>query len=1035
MLTNHVPSFISQITGYFPPQIVAAFETLLGQCDAPNEHRGPLIVTMDGGDRVDGRLQHYLLPRMCLAEVNPAAAITAINTSGVFSGPNCLSDCVTGGLALLVRGPAALQETRITKLYVGALTDLCGNPLNLGMGVEPIRFEVTDASPDPGDASLCKVKAVVWNGSSYETTGDDFIVADFTTNAEFQKRWENGYQGWCVDKGDRITITILTVTYDVRECVWVETKARFIEFSLTDAMVDQKAPATVTKFWGADDRAPSGTPVEVSDRLDKISTATAGFTGFAVYDEQTKEYVIVAPNNLQAGDQVFRFELEAPKAFNANGVGKLLDGAGTKVGSPVTFHDTVGEWRGETGYQGWCATKSDAGGRYEILFLEGQARWLALTLSADMSGGLATATINNNWGRPPNGKDLISPGINASDSRGLFPRARSGAKGLAVWDDKTNKYELQECQSQAGAAEVSYDSIWGLNEPSKSCTTLSFWGSQQDVQNPGNFSAQDRAGIYQHWSSGANAQGITVYDSATSQYVLVFGQRIAHAVQVTIPGKFNGGEVVGTVDAYWGGTNPGATVKADDSLNFFRGSQPDSKAIGLWDHNDLVGIFRAIQCETKAGVVQFATSEDFPDEGSAVMITAPTLWFGSQQDTLEPDPVVTQVEDSAGLFRLALDGALGYSLYDAEDDKYHIIQCETAAEHVIFKANTQVSGPNEFNGDRVVNEWHHGQDPAIDKVTLDIRNPFELEYATDEKGFAILDHQNSKATGLKYIAIGPKGVDPSKVRYGVCTTAWIKASGNDPAYVMVKEVADRQQTSGTGDTLQVWLLGTKTSGSPGTSFGDPNLEAGNMIAFVKATDGEFVCVSDYMDDKIGTVKMSIDVPGGPKNVVASQGWEIMDGVSNSSKGSGYDAVGNSSSPPIPLSDGPNAGRFPMGTKLPFGTKHGAGEVGGGRCIAQKQLKHGHKLESSDPIFVFNEEAPGLGIAEVMRFAGDGRCMHLAYDENRRDMPPPDPKADEECKSQDEQAPECDLDHEFGPVNIINPYLRLVYLERIDNSQQ
>jgi hypothetical protein len=72
---------------------------------------------------------------------------------------------------------------------------------------------------------------------------------------------------------------------------------------------------------------------------------------------------------------------------------------------------------------------------------------------------------------------------------------------------------------------------------------------------------------------------------------------------------------------------------------------------------------------------------------------------------------------------------------------------------------------------------------------------------------------------------------------------------------------------------------------PHANQGDPNVIAGNVLAY-GLHNGVAVCLSPYMDDKIGTVKLwaleAAKVPAG---------WKIMDGTSNASVGSGFDMEG------------------------------------------------------------------------------------------------------------------------------------------------
>jgi len=80
---------------------------------------------------------------------------------------------------------------------------------------------------------------------------------------------------------------------------------------------------------------------------------------------------------------------------------------------------------------------------------------------------------------------------------------------------------------------------------------------------------------------------------------------------------------------------------------------------------------------------------------------------------------------------------------------------------------------------------------------------------------------------------------------------------------------------------------TKTIYLPQVAEMDPNVVTGDVIAARLGQDGKFVCVSDYLDDKIGTVKMwSGSVAAIPP------GWEVMDGSANSAvaHGSGISLI-------------------------------------------------------------------------------------------------------------------------------------------------
>ena len=114
---------------------------------------------------------------------------------------------------------------------------------------------------------------------------------------------------------------------------------------------------------------------------------------------------------------------------------------------------------------------------------------------------------------------------------------------------------------------------------------------------------------------------------------------------------------------------------------------------------------------------------------------------------------------------------------------------------------------------------------------------------------------------------------PQPVRWGICQANWTYTGGVYPsqgghARVTVKECDDSVGTNPHGDNIVVYL--------PKNASGDPNLVAGDVLAFVLATNGTPVCVSSYMDDPIGTVKMFTGNSGQVR-----PGWACMGGGNES----------------------------------------------------------------------------------------------------------------------------------------------------------
>lgn len=298
MFTRQTPDLVRQIRGHVPDPVVLALEATLGTGSATLEHRGPVRVEIDGNylPSIGSVPRGGPLPRNC--DGTAVAAITAINRAGKFSGNSCKTSCVDNGLAFRAIGPSQLDEARIDVLYVGSIKDLCGKPVtDIGGDPDP------DPDPDPptptGSADIVRfvvtngaagtASIVEWDGTNYVPTGGTIKIVDMTPQLEFQSRWRTGYYGWGVRMADRLTTPDLSST--IYEVLWVESRARYVEFVLSSIMNGQ-ANATVVRTWGSDDHAnpPSGT-IFVNDRTGRMLGAPIGTKGVAVYDEKTSQYV------------------------------------------------------------------------------------------------------------------------------------------------------------------------------------------------------------------------------------------------------------------------------------------------------------------------------------------------------------------------------------------------------------------------------------------------------------------------------------------------------------------------------------------------------------------------------------------------------------------------------------------------------------------------------------------------------------------------------------------------------------------------
>lgn len=230
-----------------------------------------------------------------------------------------------------------------------------------------------------------------------------------------------------------------------------------------------------------------------------------------------------------------KFKLSSQLKYNAASVGasqvENWDGRTPPVGS-VTVYNTETDLAGT--YQFWgpsdavgYAVFDDKLGRYRIIWLETQAKYIEFTLAsatagtAAFSAGTATgATVNNWW----DGKKFWGGTTrDIQDPQGLFVRALQGGKGIARWneayDGGNGGYEAIECQSKAGW--IDFTLTTGFSSLiSTGATVNDYGGSQQDVQNPGSaVSVHDDQSLFVGKTTGD--KGRAIYDAVEDKYRIV----------------------------------------------------------------------------------------------------------------------------------------------------------------------------------------------------------------------------------------------------------------------------------------------------------------------------------------------------------------------------------------------------------------------------------------------------------------------------------------------------------------------------------
>lgn len=226
---------------------------------------------------------------------------------------------------------------------------------------------------------------------------------------------------------------------------------------------------------------------------------------------------------------------------------------------------------------------------------------------------------------------------------------------------------------------------------------------------------------------------------------------------------------------------------------------------------------------------------------------------------------------------------------------------------------------------------------------------------------------------------------PSCVWWGTAVENWRKpAALGKPPTVLVQPQGTTLET----DRIVVELYGT---------VGQPNVEAGDDVAYMCKLGDDYVGVGDYYDDNFRTVKLWAETGGG----AAPKGWAVMNGTANAA-GSGIDL----------------SGMFVMhGT--PTNTESGKNE------LTRADLAHGHGLPTSTTHTVDFWEDDGELPRDIVGLTDS--CSHIGMDPTSvvfdEEVGPNDPGMIlDDCSSQ-----------AWGPLDITNKHKKLLYIERMDNS--
>jgi hypothetical protein len=233
----------------------------------------------------------------------------------------------------------------------------------------------------------------------------------------------------------------------------------------------------------------------------------------------------------------------------------------------------------------------------------------------------------------------------------------------------------------------------------------------------------------------------------------------------------------------------------------------------------------------------------------------------------QPGSETIEVFDSSKIGPAKAAG-VGVCYLSPESQRYEIITLEESAnqfEMIYLNANLPLSGSasaqiEEWNGSL----WLPNSDPAITVVDSRRLGPAK---ATD---VGIAWH-NPHSNRYELVTLQRR---PDEVRWAVATAKWTNQPGND-SYVVCHKAIDRAGTplleGDPPDFVEVIVYLPR----PRDGFADPNVRDGDTIGYQIDEDGDAICVTDYLDDPIGTVKMwsgaEEDVRGGWRILAVSEG--------------------------------------------------------------------------------------------------------------------------------------------------------------------
>lgn len=642
----------------------------------------------------------------------------------------------------------------------------------------------------------------------------------------------------------------------------------------------------------------------------------------------------------------------------------------------------------------------------EIIELDGMARFIEGSLTGNMTSGEAPANTTTAYGAYPNSMPPTDP-VTVYDRLSIMSSATTGQDFLAIWDEQDQKYIIVAPQLSTPSPSTRYpELVRVVGTGSVSTGTGCVWDAYIQTISAGSVSGGDVCGT--PWSDGEQ-----IWVLEANNKTPIMGERyIALKLNVAFDPGTGSRQLYVLKDEDL--ANPGLVIAEVDT-----GSNECSRL----EENANCLFSAKISTFSPTGTV--SACDSFGTNTSIWLTPINDCHCGPRRVKTGDRFLAQHLQDDFGP---STDERPLYGFRIADAD-------QTAVVEVSGSTCDDIDEPESCLYTGTIKEQEPGNTTFCDGANLEdagdckivVLNqcdpPAFLKGGERFIGQCIGKHEGEPVFGIQ---AKPK---VGQIRWARATTNWYNVGSQGCHYCYVKEISScGAPTVPPGPELRVYL--------PSDQRGHPNIEADNTLAFVEMANGDYICVTDYLDAPIGTVRMY--VPN--KNIGFGQGWNQMNGGQ-------YTGNSNYLVTDVPTNmSGKNARGTISEGMVGTATK-------GREKLCANDIDHTHTLRGETPHEknVYPSDDPeGILVVEAdtclkphnvhNRYLHDseGFLQDVSYSRLASESfmgvgcGTPVPNAATGVSGPVPVEPIC-ADN-YGDINIMNPFAWLMFVERIDNSE-